>query len=619
MNKQVKSLIPEVEEINRSWKISKNGNYYNHKILTTVFERGEKVYIARGGDFLDGQSTVSKTKLHCALEHYQNSEIYRVRKKLMNILGTKLEPREFKKTHTSSDPTGQKDKVTKSILTHSDFDLSLEDSPERQKKYEIIDWDEAFMDLEKRKKSFKKKKKVENKPKDILDTWITFEVLEPQTYKIPSDLVNEDKKNIASLNDPRLPWETQQSAPKGYTIFYQIILGALDVQTSSNKLLELYKDDFSERVTKSGRAALGVIFLDHRGAPIEKEENAISLASFPWGYGRALNNKLEHLKYWNIAESILLKHLRTMLCTQGDNGAFRPLTKDCINRAYEFLIQNCNIPMKEGIPPSFAIKKYIKWYNKDDYILSPDSPVLNSFYLKDLQKVKDALEEKTAGKAILQYLQDIPSPEQKNVLQDEKIIESNLEPRKMPSGRWPGAGRHPLVLLQQLAVNLSQNTLKDGGILSVNGPPGTGKTTLLRDIVASNIIERAKIMLKFSKPSDAFKKSDVGGLYHLDEGLKGYETLVASSNNKAVENISKELPQKSQVTDELLEELRYFRSISDALSPNQTNTWGLCAATLGNSKNKYKFVNLFWQRRSKDENVRKNNGLRTYLDSVVTR
>lgn len=37
-----------------------------------------------------------------------------------------------------------------------------------------------------------------------------------------------------------------------------------------------------------------------------------------------------------------------------------------------------------------------------------------------------------------------------------------------------------LVLLQQGAVNLALRDVKQEGILAVNGPPGTGKTTLLR-------------------------------------------------------------------------------------------------------------------------------------------
>ena len=66
--------------------------------------------------------------------------------------------------------------------------------------------------------------------------------------------------------------------------------------------------------------------------------------------------------------------------------------------------------------------------------------------------------------------------------------------------------------------------------------------------------------------------------------------LVASSNNKAVENISKELPLVEAI-DQTLPPPRYFNTTSDNLADQDGATWGLIAAVLGNSKNRAEFKN----------------------------
>lgn len=73
-------------------------------------------------------------------------------------------------------------------------------------------------------------------------------------------------------------------------------------------------------------------------------------------------------------------------------------------------------------------------------------------------------------------------------------------------------GNYPLAPSQRNAVN-HFNEMRDGEILAVNGPPGTGKTTLLQSIVANLYVNRA---LKMERPP----------------------IIVASStNNQAVTNI----------------------------------------------------------------------------------
>jgi len=66
--------------------------------------------------------------------------------------------------------------------------------------------------------------------------------------------------------------------------------------------------------------------------------------------------------------------------------------------------------------------------------------------------------------------------------------------------------------------------------------------------------------------------------------------------------VSAELPSLKAIAEDALD-LRYFKTLSDTLFEGET--WGLCAAVLGNAKNRSHFRNTFWW----DKDV----GLSTYL------
>ncbi len=95
-------------------------------------------------------------------------------------------------------------------------------------------------------------------------------------------------------------------------------------------------------------------------------------------------------------------------------------------------------------------------------------------------------------------------------------------------------------------------------------------------------------------------------LHKLDERLKGFEMVVTSSNNKAVENVSAELPALEAIASDTTA-LRYFPSISDNVLERET--WGAIAAVLGNASNRFQFAQKFWR----DEE----RGFSTYLNHAA--
>lgn len=259
---------------------------------------------------------------------------------------------------------------------------------------------------------------------------------------------------------------------------------------------------------------------------------------------------------------------------------------------------------------------------------------LNSFIADDLARIAAAASGGEVGAALRGYLRptarlDLDSRIDVRTCLDE--VRGATEPDRMPPGRWPASPERPLALGQQIAVDEAIAMHGAGGnVFAVNGPPGTGKTTMLRDLVAALVTERAERLAALADPADAFlddpdrwETTPYRRLIHrLRPELTGFELVLASSNNGAVENVTLEIPSSEAVDGhwrERAEGIDYFPALAErAMSAGRLSggAWALVAARLGNSKNRKDFVNAIWwteRRREGDERSPPPRGLRDIL------
>lgn len=429
----------------------------------------------------------------------------------------------------------------------------------------------------------------------ILDFWHKIEFFIP--YDLSSRVVAAAGRTVfwlhaktleddgAALSRPAIPEEKQTT---GFTLFLGVFSKSeiADIRRHFDSVAaDIAEYEDAERGDLDGDTCFASLQLSPLGQPMFE---TFSVSTLPWAFGRVRKSGLSSLSHEAFADSKrqlseLLQNFRAqrhLRSSSSEDTDDQPIDAGEILTLHELLCDWAGFAPRQEKPIAAVEIRYRDRVEKPEVLSLPppqesnvpdaddeedesanteeEIGILNSFFIEDIEQAMIRVTHGDIPAPLRQYLTPLAQEKRIDLYSEEgrRAIVRALHPGKLNRGRWLSEPHHAMSLMQQFAISSAIGDLSEAGLSSVNCPPGTGKTTLLRDMFADNIVRRARVLSSLKTARDAFGSSarrvifsdrSTASISALIPALAGFEMVVASSNNAAVENISRDLPKRSSV------------------------------------------------------------------------
>jgi len=478
---------------------------------------------------------------------------------------------------------------------------------------------------------------LDNERRQILTFWRLLELFSPQPMPRLFSLADGDGKEqvIEWVPSSPLPWDVlqtpeneQEETPKAWR--HLVFLGVYRLKDTYEWLRRVSKEEPAHAGLPAGDGACVFLVLDENGRIIP---GSAVLSAALWAIGRVAHGEdpgpgwIDEFASAQTRLDEMIGSFERARRASVEEELPPPQDADSLKELLRIVEKTWGIEgARELSMDRILLKSQLTDIPQGGEIAEPHFP--GSPFQEELDIVIAALQEEgEVGAALRAYLtkdQELAETSRIDIVAEPEAVDALTSPERLPRGRWPRDPSHSPTLRQQFVINRALDDLAPTrGLLGINVTSGPGRTVVLRDILAGNVVERARRLAGLSHPTEAFTPEehswkDAKGFQRVMPQLRdefcGFEMVVVAGSDAAAGEIAADLLSRESIGQPWRESADYFADIATAVlgegaqdgsqeppaeKPTQDGAapsaaWGMVAARFGDANAREAFGAEFW-------------------------